>query len=176
MRFMMIVKANPESEAGKMPSEALLAEMMRYNGQLVQAGVLREAAGLKPSAQGVRATFAGGTKTLVEGPYPRHSPADRRLLDHRGGVARGSARLVEARAVAASRRRRRRGRVAAVLRARGFRAEPGDRSGAPPRGRAKEEIAARYSAGLAPWAGEPADSGAATAKRVHPSSTAAIAR
>ncbi len=70
MRFMMIVKANPDSEAGKMPSEALLAEMMRYNEQLVQAGVLREGAGLKPSAQGVRATFAGGTKTLVEGPFP----------------------------------------------------------------------------------------------------------
>jgi hypothetical protein len=70
MRFMMIVKANPDSEAGKMPEEALMAEMMRFNEALVKAGVLLDGAGLQSSSKGVRMKFSGGTRTLVDGPFP----------------------------------------------------------------------------------------------------------
>ena len=70
MRFMMIVKATPDSEAGKMPEEALLAQMMRFNEEMQKAGVMLDGAGLQSSAKGVRAKFAKGQRTLVEGPFP----------------------------------------------------------------------------------------------------------
>src|SRR5262245_2412745 len=70
MRFMMFVKASPDSEAGKMPSQALISEMMRFNEELVKAGVLLDGAGLQSSAKGVRRKFSRGTSTLVEGPFP----------------------------------------------------------------------------------------------------------
>jgi len=69
MRFMMIVKANKDSEAGKMPSEELLAAMGKYNEELVKAGVLVDLSGLKPSSKGARIKFSGGKKTVIDGPF-----------------------------------------------------------------------------------------------------------
>jgi hypothetical protein len=69
MRFMVIVKASPESEAGKMPSEKLLAEMGKYNEELVKAGVLLAGEGLHPSSKGVRVHFSGDKRTVVDGPF-----------------------------------------------------------------------------------------------------------
>jgi hypothetical protein len=69
MRFMIIVKASPESEAGKMPSEKLLAEMGKYNEELVKAGVMLAGEGLHPSSKGVRVQFSGNKRTVVDGPF-----------------------------------------------------------------------------------------------------------
>ncbi|MET3131231.1 hypothetical protein AAKU55_001490 [Oxalobacteraceae bacterium GrIS 1.11] len=69
MRFMIIVKASPESEAGLMPSEQLLTDMGKYNEQLLQAGVLLAGEGLHPSSQGARVQFSGNSRTVVEGPF-----------------------------------------------------------------------------------------------------------
>jgi len=69
MRFMMIVKASKESEAGQMPSEELIATMGKYNEELIKAGVLVDLAGLQPSSKGARIRFSGGKKTLVDGPF-----------------------------------------------------------------------------------------------------------
>lgn len=69
MRFMVIVKASPESEAGEMPSEELLAAMGAYNEELVKAGVMLAGEGLHPSAEGVRVQFSGTHRTVVDGPF-----------------------------------------------------------------------------------------------------------
>jgi hypothetical protein len=69
MRFMMIVKANKESEAGKMPSEELLAAMAKYNDELMKAGVLIDLTGLHPSSKGARVKFSGGKQTVIDGPF-----------------------------------------------------------------------------------------------------------
>ncbi|WP_339488611.1 YciI family protein [Pseudomonas rhizophila] len=69
MRFMVIVKASPESEAGQMPSEELLAAMGAYNEELLKAGVMLAGEGLHPSAKGVRVQFSGKSRTVVEGPF-----------------------------------------------------------------------------------------------------------
>jgi hypothetical protein len=69
MRFLMIVKASKESEAGVMPSEPLLAEMAKYNEALVKAGVMLDGTGLKPSSQGARIKYAGSKRTVVDGPF-----------------------------------------------------------------------------------------------------------
>src|ERR1700753_4267028 len=70
MRYMMIVKASKDSEAGKMPSEELIAAMGAYNEQLAKAGVLLDAAGLQASSKGARVKFAAdGKKTLGDGPF-----------------------------------------------------------------------------------------------------------
>ncbi len=69
MRFMVMVKATKESEAGVMPSEQLLAEMGAYNEKLVQAGVLLAAEGLHPSSKGVRVRFSGNDRTVIDGPF-----------------------------------------------------------------------------------------------------------
>ena len=69
MKFMMIVKASKDSEAGKMPSEALLSAMGKYNEELMKAGVLLDLAGLQPSSKGTRIKFSGGKKTIVDGPF-----------------------------------------------------------------------------------------------------------
>lgn len=69
MRFMVIVKASPESEAGEMPSEELLAAMGAYNEELVKAGVMLAGEGLHPSAEGVRVQFSGKNRTVVDGPF-----------------------------------------------------------------------------------------------------------
>lgn len=69
MRFMIIVKASPESEAGKMPGTELLAAMGKYNEELVNAGVLLAGEGLHPSSRGVRVHFSGSKRTVVDGPF-----------------------------------------------------------------------------------------------------------
>ena len=70
MRFIVFVKASKESEAGVMPSDELLGEMGKYNEDLVKAGVMLDGAGLKPSSQGARIQYAGGKRTIVDGPFP----------------------------------------------------------------------------------------------------------
>jgi hypothetical protein len=70
MRFMMIVKASKDSEAGVMPSEKLLAAMAKYNEELMKAGVLVEAAGLQASSKGARVKFSRGKVSVVDGPFP----------------------------------------------------------------------------------------------------------
>jgi hypothetical protein len=69
MRFMLIVKADKNSEAGVLPSEELLAEMARYNEELVKAGVLLAAEGLHPSSKGARVRFSGKKRTVIDGPF-----------------------------------------------------------------------------------------------------------
>jgi hypothetical protein len=69
MRFMILVKATADSEAGKLPSHELLAAMGKYNEELVQAGVLLSADGLQPSAKGARVGFSGATRSVTEGPF-----------------------------------------------------------------------------------------------------------
>jgi hypothetical protein len=70
MRYMMIVKASKDSEAGKMPSEELIATMGRYNEELAKAGILLDAAGLQASSKGARVKFSpDGKKTFVDGPF-----------------------------------------------------------------------------------------------------------
>jgi hypothetical protein len=69
MRFMVIVKATKDSEAGVMPSEKQLAEMGQYNEELVNAGILLAGDGLHPSSKGTRVTFSGNTRTVIDGPF-----------------------------------------------------------------------------------------------------------
>ena len=69
MRFMVLVKATPESEAGVMPSEQLLAAMTAYNEELVKAGVMLAGEGLHPSSRGARVRFSGTNRTVVDGPF-----------------------------------------------------------------------------------------------------------
>mgnify|MGYP001236016470 CR=1 FL=1 len=69
MRFMVIIKATKDSEAGVMPSEQLLTEMGKYNEELVNAGVLLAGDGLHPSAKGVRVKFSGSKRTVIDGPF-----------------------------------------------------------------------------------------------------------
>src|ERR1700757_4529598 len=69
MRFMIMVKATADSEAGKMPDEALMASMATYHEALQKAGVLLDASGLQPSAKGWRVRYAGGKRTVTEGPF-----------------------------------------------------------------------------------------------------------
>ena len=69
MRFMVIVKADQDSEAGVMPSENLLAEMTAYNEELVKAGVMLAGEGLHPSSKGVRVRFEGSKRTVIDGPF-----------------------------------------------------------------------------------------------------------
>ena len=70
MRFMMIVKANKDSEAGKMPSEELLSAMGKYNEELMKAGVLVDLSGLQASSKGFRVKFSGGKTIVTDGPFP----------------------------------------------------------------------------------------------------------
>lgn len=69
MRFMVIIKASKNSEAGVMPSEKLLAEMGKYNEELVKAGVMLAGEGLQPSSKGARVQFSGNKRTVVDGPF-----------------------------------------------------------------------------------------------------------
>ncbi len=69
MRFMMIVKANKDSEAGVLPTEEQLAEMGKYNEELVKAGVLLAAEGLHASSKGARVRFSGAKRTVIDGPF-----------------------------------------------------------------------------------------------------------
>ncbi len=69
MRFMVIVRATKDSEAGVMPTEQLLTEMGRYNEELVKAGVMLAGEGLQPSSKGARVKFSGHTRTVIDGPF-----------------------------------------------------------------------------------------------------------
>jgi hypothetical protein len=69
MRFMVIVKATKESEAGVMPSTQLLTEMGKYNEELVKAGVMLAGEGLQPSSKGARVRFSGNKRTVIDGPF-----------------------------------------------------------------------------------------------------------
>ena|SRR5882724_2842315 len=70
MRFMVIVKADKNSEAGALPDEKLLAEMGKYNEELAKAGVLISGEGLHPSSKGARIRFSGSKRSVINGPFP----------------------------------------------------------------------------------------------------------
>jgi hypothetical protein len=69
MRFMVIVKATADSEAGKMPSTEMLAAMGKYNEELVKAGIMLAGDGLHPSSKGARVHFSGSKRTVIDGPF-----------------------------------------------------------------------------------------------------------
>jgi hypothetical protein len=69
MRFMILVKATRDSEAGVMPPEELFAAMADYHEQLARAGVLLDASGLQPSSRGWRIKYSGGTRSVIDGPF-----------------------------------------------------------------------------------------------------------
>jgi len=69
MKFMMIVKASKDSEAGVMPGEELLSAMGKYNEELMKAGVLLDLGGLQPSSKGFRIKFSGSKRILIDGPF-----------------------------------------------------------------------------------------------------------
>jgi hypothetical protein len=69
MRFMILMPADSHSEAGEMPSEKILSDMMQFNEQLVKAGIMLAGEGLKPSSAGARIKFQGGKKTVIDGPF-----------------------------------------------------------------------------------------------------------
>ena len=69
MRYMILVKANKDSEAGVRPSEELFAAMADYHEQLAKAGVLLDASGLQPSSKGWRVKYTGGKRTVIDGPF-----------------------------------------------------------------------------------------------------------
>jgi hypothetical protein len=69
MRVMVIVKANKDSEAGVMPKQKLLADMGKFNEELVKAGILLAADGLQPSSKGKRVRFSGEKRTVIDGPF-----------------------------------------------------------------------------------------------------------
>ena len=69
MRFLVMVKATKDSEAGVMPSEKLLADMGKFNEELVKAGVMLAAEGLAQSSKGARVRFSGSQRTVVDGPF-----------------------------------------------------------------------------------------------------------
>jgi hypothetical protein len=69
MRFMVMVKPTKDSEAGKMPSEELLAAMAKFNEEMVKAGVMLDGNGLQPSSKGARVRFSGDKRTVIDGPF-----------------------------------------------------------------------------------------------------------
>jgi hypothetical protein len=69
MRFMVMVKATKDSEAGKMPSEELLSAMAKFNEEMVRAGVMLDGNGLRPSSEGARVKFSGEKRTVIDGPF-----------------------------------------------------------------------------------------------------------
>jgi hypothetical protein len=69
MRFIVMVKATKDSEAGKLPSEELLAAMAKFNEEMVKAGVMLDGNGLQPSAKGARVKFSGDKRTVIDGPF-----------------------------------------------------------------------------------------------------------
>ena len=69
MRFMVLIKADKNTEAGVMPSQELIAEMTKFNEELVKAGVMLAGEGLHPSSKGARVRFSGSRRTVVDGPF-----------------------------------------------------------------------------------------------------------
>jgi hypothetical protein len=70
MRFMILIKATKDSEAGVMPDEQLLSAMGTFNEELVKAGIMLDGEGLHPSSKGARVKFSGATRTVIDGPFP----------------------------------------------------------------------------------------------------------
>jgi hypothetical protein len=70
MKFIVLVKANPDSEKGVMPDEKILAAMGKFNEELAKAGVILDLNGLHPSSKGARLKFEGGKRTITDGPFP----------------------------------------------------------------------------------------------------------
>ncbi len=70
MKFMILVKADKNSEAGRMPDEKLLTEMGKYNEELAKAGIMLAAEGLHPTSKGTRVKFSGGKHAVTNGPFP----------------------------------------------------------------------------------------------------------
>ena len=70
MRFMVLIKATKDSEAGVLPDEKLLADMGKFNEELVKAGIMLDGEGLHPSSKGARIKFSGGKRTVIDGPFP----------------------------------------------------------------------------------------------------------
>jgi hypothetical protein len=70
MRFMILIKANKDSEAGMMPDEKLLSDMGKFNEELVKAGIMLDGEGLHPSSKGARVKFSGAKRTVIDGPFP----------------------------------------------------------------------------------------------------------
>jgi hypothetical protein len=70
MRFMVLIKASKDSEAGVLPSQELLTEMGKFNEELVKAGVMIAGEGLHPSSKGARVRFSGAKRTVIDGPFP----------------------------------------------------------------------------------------------------------
>jgi hypothetical protein len=73
MRFVMLVKANKDSEAGVLPSKELLAEMGKYNEEMAKAGVMLAGEGLQASSKGARVSYSGNKRTVMDGPFPETS-------------------------------------------------------------------------------------------------------
>lgn len=71
MRFMILLKADKDTEAGVMPSEQLLADMGNFNEQLIKAGVMQAGEGLQPTSKGARVRFSGGKVSVTQGPFPQ---------------------------------------------------------------------------------------------------------
>ena len=69
MRFMIMVKGNKETEAGKMPEEKLIATMAAYHEELAKAGILLDASGLEPTSKSIRIRYSGGKRTVIDGPF-----------------------------------------------------------------------------------------------------------
>ena len=70
MRFMILIKATKDSEEGVMPDQKLLADMGKFNEELVKAGVMLDGEGLHPSSKGARVKFSGTKRTVIDGPFP----------------------------------------------------------------------------------------------------------
>jgi hypothetical protein len=70
MRFMVMVKATPNSEAGVLPDEKMFSDMIAFNEKLVAAGIMKSGDGLKPSSKGARVRFSGSKRTVIDGPFP----------------------------------------------------------------------------------------------------------
>ncbi len=86
MRFMILVKADKNSEAGVLPDEKLLTEMGKFNEELVKAGVMLAGEGLQPSSKGARVKFSGSKRTVTRRTLRRDEGADRRLLAVAGEI------------------------------------------------------------------------------------------
>jgi hypothetical protein len=86
MRFMVIVKASKDSEAGKMPSEEMLGAMAKFNEEMVKAGIMLDGAGLQASAKGARIRFAGDKRSVVQGPFPETASLIAGYWDHQRQV------------------------------------------------------------------------------------------
>jgi len=96
MRFMILIKANKDTEAGVMPSEKLLADMGKFNEELVKAGVMLAGEGLQASSKGARVKFLGEKANRDRRTVRRDQGADRRLLDLEGEVEAGGDRVGQA--------------------------------------------------------------------------------